>query len=106
MTEALTEKQLSKCITDHARKLYGYELVYHTFVSMYSPRGFPDLVLVREEPRRMVIAELKSANGKLTADQERWIELLTSMAEGVPHMAVCVWRPDDWYSGAVDEVLR
>jgi hypothetical protein len=50
--------------------------------------GFPDLVCVRE---RVVIAELKSEKGKITAEQARWIgALVKARAE------VYVWRPSDW----------
>lgn len=103
---ALSERDLSKCIVKHAEKLYGYRH-YHSWTSMYSPRGFPDLVLIRTEPARIIFAELKSAKGKLSPPQETWIAELREIAEqsgGL--MRVCVWRPDDWFSGAVDEELR
>lgn len=52
--------------------------------------GFPDLVLVR--PPRLVIAELKSTRGQVTARQQLWLDDLAA----VPGIEVHVWRPDDW----------
>ena len=60
---------------------------YHTYDSRRSTEGFPDLVLVRE---RVVFAELKREDGKLTSDQVAWVnDLLRANAE------VYVWRPSD-----------
>ncbi len=50
--------------------------------------GFPDLVMVRE---RIVYAELKSAKGKHTPAQERWLQVLTD-ADGEAYL----WFPSDW----------
>jgi len=52
--------------------------------------GFPDLILVR--PPRVIIVELKSEKGKLTAEQESWIKDL----EGCEGVDVDTWYPDDW----------
>lgn len=50
--------------------------------------GFPDLVLVRE---RVIWAELKTEDGKLSNDQIDWqTDLLDANQE------VYVWRPCNW----------
>lgn len=54
--------------------------------------GFPDLILVRD---RLIAAELKTANGKTTSEQDAWLAALA--AAGVE---THVWRPDD-----TDQVL-
>jgi hypothetical protein len=61
--------------------------------------GFPDILAVRRD--RVLGAELKSARGALTAEQERWLDDLS-------HAGVeChVWRPTDWTDGAIEAVLR
>ena len=64
--------------------------VYHTRDSRGSEPGFPDLVLVR--PPRLVVAELKTARGKLRREQRVWLHLLA----GVPGVEVKCWRPADW----------
>jgi len=56
--------------------------------------GFPDLVLVRSP--RVIFAELKSAKGKLSADQDGWLLALA----GTP-IESYVWRP-----AQIDEVER
>ena len=72
----LTEKDILRTIIDGAKAL-GLE-VYHVFEQyQYAHRtskGFPDLVLAR--PPRLVFGEVKSLQGKLTPDQERWIAIL------------------------------
>jgi hypothetical protein len=62
-------------------------------------KGFPDLVLVRGG--RLIFAELKSATGKLSDEQEIWVsELRLSEAE------TYVWEPSRWLDGTIERVLR
>jgi len=63
---------------------------YHTWQSIHSPAGFPDLVLVR--PPRIIFAELKVGNRQPTPAQERWLNLLRE-CHGVE---AYLWRPEDW----------
>ena len=70
-------------------KLYGWEM-YFTYNSRHSPSGFPDLVLVHPQRKRLIFAELKSEQGRVTPAQQEWLTALTmcgQMAE--------VWRPSD-----------
>lgn len=62
---------------------------YHTFDSRSSQPGWPDLVLCR--PPELIIVELKTDKGKVTAAQQDWLDQLT--AAGVE---THVWRPSDW----------
>lgn len=57
--------------------------------------GFPDLVLGRPGPRGLIVAELKSERGRVTAAQRVWLDLFA--AAGVE---THVWRPRD-----ADQVL-
>jgi hypothetical protein len=93
---ALTEKQWLWQVQDLASKLRWTH--YHPFLSVRSPRGWPDLALCR--PPRLILAELKSDKGKLTAAQALWLELLNDC----PAVEVYVWRPADFPD--VLEVLR
>lgn len=52
--------------------------------------GFPDLVLVLERTGRLLFAELKSATGRVSAEQRRWLAALQRGG----HDAF-VWRPAD-----------
>jgi hypothetical protein len=59
--------------------------------------GLPDLLLLR--PPRLIIAELKSALGRVTPDQEAWLQAFAL----VPDVHVYVWRPADW--PAIEAIL-
>lgn len=85
--DQLTEAQWLKQVRQLA-ELLGWTF-YHPWLSRFSPRGFPDIVLCR--PPRLLFAELKTDTGRLTPDQERWIELLRACRQ-----EVYVWRPSDW----------
>lgn len=70
----------------------------HQHDSRRSAAGWPDLALCR--PPRMVYAELKTDDGKVTPEQDAW---LTDLASCPPN-EVFVWRPADW--DEVAEVLK
>ena len=73
----------------HLAELLGWTC-YHTWQSIHSPAGFPDLVLVR--PPRIIFAELKVGNRQPTPCQERWLNLLGEC----PGVEAYLWRPEDW----------
>lgn len=77
---------------------------YHTHDSRHSAAGFPDLCLVRESDResggRLIFAELKSARGRLRAEQRAWLDALGA---SVPGVEAYLWRPADW--PAIERVL-
>ncbi|HSS11797.1 MAG TPA: VRR-NUC domain-containing protein [Acidimicrobiales bacterium] len=89
----ITEKQWMAQVVDLARILHWE--TYHAWLSIHSPRGWPDLAIVR--PPRLILAELKGEKGKLTAAQVHWLELLSQC----PGVEVFVWRPTD-----LDNVTR
>lgn len=68
-------------------------LTYHTHDSRRSTAGFPDLTLVRGP--RMIFAELKTQKGRVTVEQQKWLDAL-----GAASVEVYLWRPAD-----VDEVV-
>lgn len=86
-------------------------------------KGWPDLVLARARDRRLIFAELKAENGRLSDDQERVLEVLRAMEFDAscgevpiahaddqrreccpPWIQVFTWRPRD--IDAIAEVLR
>ena len=83
----ITEKDLLSQIKDLA-KIYHWRL-YHPFLSKWSERGFPDLVLLR--PPRIIFAELKRDDGKLTPSQQEWADLL----KACPGVEYYCFRPSD-----------
>ena len=89
-----TETDFETWLVDLA-KLLGW-MAYHTRDSRRSNEGFPDWVLAK--PGRVIFAELKSEEGKLTVEQGQWLALLETSTEryfsGSPVEAY-VWRPSD-----------
>lgn len=64
---------------------------------MGSDPGFPDLVL--PVPPVLHLAELKTVDGALSPEQERWLEAIRSCRAVEAH----VWRPGD--TARIQEVL-
>lgn len=89
---AMSEAQLDA----HVRELCkGLGLLrYHTHDSRRSPSGFPDLVCVG--PRGVLFRELKRQRGKVSAEQQEWLDALTAAGE-----SAAVWRPASLLSGAI-----
>jgi hypothetical protein len=93
--QLLNEAQWQRQVIDLATQLGWAE--YHAYLSIRSPRGWPDLSLCR--PPRLVLAELKTDRkaSVLAPSQQDWIALL----ERCPGVEVYVWRPSD-----LDDVVR
>ena len=104
----MTEQELERAVVEAAR-LLGW-LVAHfrparTAEGWRTPvaadgTGFPDLVLAR--PGALVFVELKATRGRLSEEQSNWLRVLGLTGACDAH----VWRPDDWQSGVIEEVLR
>ena len=71
---------------------------YHPALSKWSERGWPDVALVR--PPRFILAELKSDKGKVTPQQQEWLDDLARC----PGVEVWLWRPSDFEQ--IVEILR
>lgn len=65
---------------------------YHTHDSRRSDPGFPDLAILG--PRALVLAELKSARGRVRPEQTLWLEGLARLPGVV--VRPYLWRPSDW----------
>ena len=70
----------------------GWGPIYHTRFSLGSKRGYPDLHMLRGG--RSLFAELKAMRGRVTPEQEMWLEALRAAG----HEAY-LWRPSD-----IDEI--
>lgn len=84
---AMSERELLQSIKDAARQC-GWR-VYHTWLSAHSAKGWPDLVLLKDG--RMLAWELKSEKGKLTPEQQAWLDELSEVS-GVYAQVI---RPQD-----------
>jgi len=83
----LTEAHWQRRVTDFAT-LRGW-LVYYPLISRGSAPGWPDLTLTRAG--RLIFAELKIDTGRLTRDQQAWLDKLAACPGVIAH----VWRPAD-----------
>lgn len=84
----LTESQFLQQVRDLA-KLTGWE-TYHTHNSQRSEPGWPDLVLASATQRRVLFVELKTAVGRVSTHQQKWLDLLAGCG-----LESAVWRPAD-----------
>lgn len=95
--ESMSERELQASVIELAQ-LQGW-LTYHTFDSRRSAPGFPDVVAVRGF--RLLAIELKSHRGQVTHDQRRWLNALAGAGT-----ETYTWKPEEWTSGRIEEVLR
>ena len=84
----LTEKDFSRTVLELAQTL-GWRC-YHTWGSIHSAGGFPDLCMVRG--LRLVFAELKGSMGKLSEEQALWLKALRETGQCEAYL----WRPEGW----------
>lgn len=70
-------------------------LIYHTYDSRRSYAGFPDTVFVR--PPRVIFAELKREDGRMTREQWTWYDQLKACGA-----EVYIWRPSDLETSVID----
>lgn len=79
---ATSHEEYRKAVVELAT-LHGYHC-YWTWESHHSPKGFPDLVMVRGRtgettPKCIIFAELKAGKDKLTAEQMAWGEIINEV---------------------------
>jgi hypothetical protein len=94
----MLERDLQTAVVDLARML-GY-LVFHDYDSRRSTPGFPDLTLCHPRSGALLFAELKSATGKVTREQDEWLRALA--VRGVAF----VWRPEHLADGSIARALH
>lgn len=104
---SIPEKDFEKQVLDYA-KLQGWKSVHIPKVLAVDPKtnltvwrtpikadgkGFPDWIFVRE---RVIFAELKTENGKLSPEQVEWYQVLENAKQ-----EVYVWRPSH-----IDQIMK
>jgi len=94
----MTESDLQGAVVDLAGR-FGF-LVYHTYDSRRSAKGFPDLCMVHPKSGALIFAELKSETGRVTVEQDRWLRALAF--RGVAF----VWRPEQLRDGSIGRALH
>lgn len=91
----ITERRFQQQVLDLAKLLHWRS--YHTWNSMHSTGGFPDLVLVKRP--RIVFAELKREGKAPTPEQQAWLDDLRACGA-----EAYLWRPSDWPE--IERLLR
>ncbi|GIV17104.1 MAG: hypothetical protein KatS3mg022_2539 [Armatimonadota bacterium] len=92
----IREKEFLQAVRELA-ELQGW-LCYHTWHSLHSPAGFPDLVLVR--PPRLLFVELKVGRNRASPAQQHWLAQLGAC----PQVEVYLWTPECW--AEIERTLR
>lgn len=85
----MTERDLREQVRELC-KLFGWKMHFN-WLSIHSPRGFPDLFLANVEQKRVIVAELKTEKGKVTPEQEEWLAVLRACG-----IEAYVWRPSQF----------
>lgn len=117
---AMRESEFQKWVVDTA-KSFGWR-VWHVptpmkpiganrFVPDSRGRGLSDLVMLHEDPPRLIFAELKSLTGTFSVEQREFLRLVrnVAMATGVvmgePRtVGVYTWRPGA--EDIIESILR
>lgn len=73
----MTERELQDALIKLAA-LRGW-LVYHTWTSIHSSPGFPDLVFARD--RDLIFMEVKGPRGRLSPAQKQWLDALAAAGQ-------------------------
>ena len=73
--------------------------IYHTYDSRRSVAGFPDLLMLHPQ-HGQIVAELKTATGKLTPQQATWLLAFEQAGQ-----KAAIWRPADLSSGLIGRWL-
>lgn len=108
LARRMSEKELSQTVFDAARNMGWLVARYPTWRPTHTTPGFPDLTLVRGA--RLIFAELKRERPRpartareiaAALRQKEWQDALRLAA-----VEVYVWKPSDWLSGRIEELLR
>lgn len=89
-----------------ARVQRGGQEIYETPFTGH--KGFPDYVMVRNG--RLIFAEIKSEKGRVSPEQQEWIDVLNLLNRKRLRMnmmspvEVYLWRPDD--RDSIEEILK
>jgi hypothetical protein len=113
VNQRITEPQLQTAILDCAATL-GWLCMHprpartkdgwRTAAEGNGAAGYPDLTLVRGG--FLIFAELKSASGRVSPQQQRWLDELTAVSFAEGRVQTYLWSPAEWLNGSVERVLR
>lgn len=96
IAQHLTEADLQASVED-LLTFRGWKW-HHETDSRKTAAGWLDITAIRDH--RILAIELKAEKGKLTAEQESWLD-----AWYLTPAEAYLWRPTDWFDGTIDAVL-
>jgi len=101
----ISEEVFQQQVAQYAR-LCGW-LVYHTYLSIKSAPGFPDILAVRPGvgggSGRVLAIELKTCAGKISPDQAHWGGAFAAVGGNVEYY---LWRPTEDCWREIERVVR
>jgi hypothetical protein len=109
---AMLERELSQNIFDAARALGWLVSRYPTWRKTETTPGYPDLTMIRGG--RLIFVELKRERGTTSPVQEQWLLGISGVGQAATHprrrgnprpVEWRIWRPRNWLSGEILEVL-
>lgn len=99
LAKTMTETTLRDSHIKPRAKALGW-LIYWTWNSKHSPKGFPDIYLLHPVTGAVLVRELKMVGKKPTVEQQRWLDGFTRAG-----VDAGVWTPADLFSGEIDRVM-
>jgi Holliday junction resolvase len=89
----VTEKAFQQTVLK-TLKVAGYH-TYHTWNSMHSTKGFPDIIAINPKRKLIRAIEIKTDTGKLTEEQNEWLALFRLV--GVQAEVLRPSKFDEWW---------
>lgn len=96
----MSEAQFQAAVVDLAL-LRGWRVMHIHDSRRGLGAGYPDLTLLHRLTGRLLFVELKSSRGRVSAEQQDWIDNLALGGH-----AVQVWRPAHFTTGVIQSALR
>ena len=98
--KAISEADFQDMISDLAH-LCGYKVAHFrkarkkdgSWITPVSAdgKGWPDLILCNDKRKSVIVTEIKSEQGKVTPEQQDWIDRLSQCG-----IETHVWKPSQW----------
>lgn len=99
-TLSFTSEREFQAAVINVAKLGNWMYMHITDSRKSAAVGFPDLVLCHPRTGRLLLRELKTARGKVSAEQARWLAALQAGGHDA-----AIWRPEHWESGEIQQML-
>ena len=79
----------NKLVHINKKQQHGWHIYSVPDSRWATSKGFPDLILAHPQKELMIAVELKTNQGRLSAEQHIWLSMIAKI------MPAYVWRPND-----------